>query len=168
MHTVSEIYKTLCCSLKFIGKNHSPKDPDLKLCRNCGAGWIGFNKVRKKKAYRNYEHLFMLPLSEMIGRIGEKKRCPKYNVNLNSLRLMTFRTGVICKFCGIKGTHWGVDKNGNDTNPHLNLWNINEDGELTLMTCDHVIPKSRGGKDDISNVQTLCDPCNGKKGSKLI
>jgi 5-methylcytosine-specific restriction endonuclease McrA len=38
---------------------------------------------------------------------------------------------------------------------------------LILMTVDHRIPKSKGGSDDLSNLQTMCHSCNHKKGSKI-
>lgn len=37
----------------------------------------------------------------------------------------------------------------------------------TDLTIDHVIPVVHGGTDDLSNLQTLCRKCNGKKGAKL-
>jgi 5-methylcytosine-specific restriction endonuclease McrA len=33
-------------------------------------------------------------------------------------------------------------------------------------TMDHVLPKSRGGKDTWSNLVLCCEPCNAKKGSR--
>lgn len=35
------------------------------------------------------------------------------------------------------------------------------------LTIDHIVPIKHGGGDDIENLQTLCRPCNSKKGSKL-
>lgn len=32
--------------------------------------------------------------------------------------------------------------------------------------CDHVIPKSRGGKDEIENLKTACPECNLRKGAR--
>jgi len=36
-----------------------------------------------------------------------------------------------------------------------------------LMTIDHILPKSRGGGNNINNYQPMCQPCNSKKGNKV-
>lgn len=48
--------------------------------------------------------------------------------------------------------------------------NDNECGnchEQKPLTRDHIVPLSRGGTNDISNIQPLCGPCNSSKGAKL-
>ena len=36
------------------------------------------------------------------------------------------------------------------------------------LTFDHVVPKSRGGRTNWSNVVTACSPCNLLKGNRLL
>ena len=86
-----------------------------------------------------------------------------YDVYTHSLRYMTFyQKGCKCVACGKEGTHFTLDVgDGKDTRRHFNL--RAEDG--TLMTKDHILPKSKGGRDHISNMQTMCVDCNKAKGN---
>jgi hypothetical protein len=35
------------------------------------------------------------------------------------------------------------------------------------LTCDHVLPESKGGPTSLENLQTMCRPCNSRKGARL-
>ena len=85
-----------------------------------------------------------------------------------SLRLRTFMyKGITCCKCGIKGSYFVKEKTEDQSPWHLNLYALNEDGEEVLMTKDHILPKSKGGRDFLDNMQTMCCICNVKKGNTI-
>jgi hypothetical protein len=49
--------------------------------------------------------------------------------------------------------------------PHANLYGVGRDGKLVLFTKDHIQPKSKGGSNNLWNLQTMCETCNCEKGS---
>ena len=96
-----------------------------------------------------------------------------YNVGVSSLRLRTFaraaeKTGKICCVnCGLEATHFALEGFENSKLPseHFNLYGIKDDNEI-LFTHDHIIARSLGGENNLSNTQVMCGPCNWKKGEK--
>jgi len=66
---------------------------------------------------------------------------------------------------GIEGKFFALEQNGMDNNRfHFNLYALDENGNEVLMTKDHIVPSSEGGKNVIDNLQTMCIICNNKKG----
>lgn len=76
-----------------------------------------------------------------------------------------FTKGYICADCGLVGKYFVLEKDETDARYHLNLYTVDE-GEEVLMTKDHILPKSKGGKNCLENYQTMCCKCNLKKGNK--
>lgn len=86
-----------------------------------------------------------------------------YSVRMNSDRYFVFRDNPNCVACGLKGTKFMLDINPGDQSPHFNLYG-EENGRLVLMTKDHILAKSQGGQDELSNYVTMCSSCNNLKG----
>lgn len=89
--------------------------------------------------------------------------------NVRSLRLRTFlASGVVCKCCGLEATHFALERNyameQSGGSYHLNLWGVDAEGGEVLFTHDHILARSLGGADNLSNTQTMCGPCNWEKG----
>ena len=40
-------------------------------------------------------------------------------------------------------------------------------GAAEGLTIDHIVPRSRGGLNGMENLQTLCRPCNSRKGARV-
>jgi len=68
--------------------------------------------------------------------------------------------------CGLEGKFFATEKSHKrDHSYHLNLYAVREDGTEVLMTQDHIIALSLGGENTLTNLQTMCAPCNCKKGN---
>ena len=112
------------------------------------------NKERILERNRNYylankEHILVrtkknnkkqYQQNESIRKYQYRSRCLRRNGTLQALLL---RDGNNCLCCGVSF------------------------GE-TKPTIDHIIPMSRGGTDDLENLQMLCAPCNARKGNRII
>jgi len=103
-------------------------------------------------------------------------------VSASSKRLNCFSKNHACVTCYRKGSVFLVQshkiKNVNackwcihhkhftkchlDT-PHINMYHVENNGQLILMTRDHIIPSCKGGKDTLDNLHTMCSICNTNK-----
>ncbi len=88
-----------------------------------------------------------------------------FKVKRSSLRYSLFyQKGTTCACCGKQGTHFRLDV-GEGADPvisnrrHFNLYA--DDG--TMLTKDHIVPRSLGGLDNVDNLQVLCKECNELK-----
>lgn len=95
-----------------------------------------------------YIPLYVIPMDNLLS-----------YVNHHRLRVFLAK-GRKCVKCGLQGRYLinTVDMGGNQ---HIDLYS----SEFTLMTIDHIKPKSKGGLDELSNLQPMCYPCNQAKGN---
>jgi hypothetical protein len=92
-------------------------------------------------------------------------------VGIESARLKTFKyKGTKCACCGIEGVFFRKEKDVKEARHcHLNLYAVNYKHEPVLMTKDHIIPRCKGGKTTLDNLQTMCQPCNNEiKGNRIL
>ncbi len=152
---------------------------NLSLCEACLRRLIPvLNEYRiKKKAEiralieprrldKKYDTTTILNLIACANRSDQRSLLDGNLIKISTLRLKTFQTkGVKCVKCGVVGQYFVLER----TDPglyHLNLYAF-ENGKEILMTHDHIIPKSKGGLDILSNTQPMCKICNEAKGSNL-
>jgi len=84
----------------------------------------------------------------------------EYKVDRRSLSL--FKSNKDCVSCGITISFGAITLNKEGQNI-LNFWGITKKGKYILFTKDHIIPKSKGGTKELSNLQTMCYECNQRK-----
>ena len=121
------------------------------------------------------------PLNEILPLIGLNRPPLKldvegkiYSIKMSGNRLECLKRNQMCVWCGIKGNVWRLESSPpskkkhaiNQLHSHFNLYVYYGDN-FTLMTQDHILPKSRGGSDMIFNLQTMCSKCNGAKGNSI-
>jgi len=82
-----------------------------------------------------------------------------YIIPFISIRVF-YNKGCTCVECGIAGTlvALGRDKGGG---LHLDVYT----DDFYPLTVDHILPKSKGGSDDLDNLQPMCCLCNWSKGN---
>lgn len=70
-----------------------------------------------------------------------------------------------CSCCGLEATYLQVKKvyHFNQTFYELNCYGTSQAGNPMIFTADHIYPKSKGGPDDLSNLQLMCIKCNQAK-----
>ena len=130
------------------------------------------------KYHKEYKHCGSFSPDDVLRKVSPSTNTVeievnnvKYRVKLRSLRLQCFKRSRICVRCGRIGTIMSLNKLCRDPDlpphAHFNLFAENSNGKFILMTQDHIIPISKGGKNHLSNLQTMCIICNMKKDDKL-
>lgn len=118
---------------------------------------------------RKYDIAEVLPFVLVSNHIVKKEFNSQF-INITSQRLQLFKNkGTTCIKCGIKGTFFRLTKaiNNNIISYHFNLYALNKNNQEVLMTKDHIIPKSKGGKNYLSNYQVMCVRCNEAKANNI-
>lgn len=92
-------------------------------------------------------------------------------VKMNSSRYDVFKRSLTCVTCGLVGEVLYIERQPDAAKQgsqfHLNLYGTDpKTGKEVMLTKDHIKPKSKGGNDHLNNLQTMCGPCNVRKGNK--
>jgi len=88
-------------------------------------------------------------------------------IKRNSQKNKVFLKSCKCVHCNRIGNMMSVTADsGNGGKHHFDLFCMEKNG-VVLMTKDHIIPKSKKGRNKMSNYQTMCEPCNTKKGDTV-
>jgi len=85
-----------------------------------------------------------------------------------SVRQLVFaRDAYSCRYCGLEPTSSELHKYRAGAHG-LRVCITPLDSADRKFTIDHILPQSRGGSNDISNLATSCFECNNRKGDRII
>ena len=110
---------------------------------------------------RNWKRIKTYTIEEIFEDIKIKK---ENNLAVNKRLNVFYTKGLKCSnpLCDRIGTYFALEIDKGD-GKHIDLFTT----EHILMTVDHYIPVSKGGKWDMENTNPMCEPCNRKKGDKI-
>jgi hypothetical protein len=134
--------------------------------------------MKKEEDFPRLERSGIFSLDEVHSKIFIKNsRFNDLTVDMGLHNYRVFNRNPACAICGIVGTYYALerclDKNGSAINHglwgrwHFNLYHRTAYSDEILITKDHILPKSLGGKNELKNYQTMCTNCNGSKGNTL-
>jgi len=90
-----------------------------------------------------------------------------YLIKICNLSLQTFKKkGIRCVKCGLVANVFRLMYDDRSRDVFLGLFFVDSQ-RVIRFTKDHIIPKSQGGKDFLSNLQTMCEPHNLLKDNKI-
>lgn len=128
----------------------------------------------------SYERKGFYSLDEVNPHVGQFEAADFDGdlIDMGSARYRLFKVDPRCAYCGIKGSLYAKERAARfskatetyypTTNKwHFNLYALDRQNRLVLMTKDHVIPKSRGGADADENYVPACQPCNMRKSNRM-
>jgi len=124
---------------------------------------------------KDYQRIHRFSLEEVLPYIGTSNHKflvpPNRKIHVKGMgtqRMRLLQRVQHCEVCQIQGSHFWLECSG-CYSPHFNLYAKNHHGhDATMMTMDHILPRSKGGGTNQENIQLLCRHCNKVKKNYLI
>ena len=121
-----------------------------------------------KGTHNGLTRIMEFTIAEVMGWVEDKDTKVYWEENGFSIKSrMLYRAriyadkGMNCVSCGLEGLYFALEKDKGG-GMHLDLYGKNEKEDV-MLTIDHIVPSSKGGKNNIDNFQTMCKICNELK-----
>lgn len=126
------------------------------------------NHIRKHGSVRVIKRLSVFPVQQILPILSPDMELNGIKLSPRSRdRILCFmHKGIICAGCGQEATYFALEEVESDHFSGVTL-NLYGEGDL-YFTKDHIKPKKLGGLNVLDNYQTMCWPCNQKKGAQWM
>lgn len=114
----------------------------------------------------------IVPIDTVLNAVRKTPTTHRMDINgasikpSDTLRMFALK-GTICVRCGRNGEYFLYKENVHGGYLTLVLYHNTPDGRPNYMTRDHILPKSLGGADHMSNIQPMCIYCNNQKNTSV-
>jgi 5-methylcytosine-specific restriction endonuclease McrA len=106
------------------------------------------------KLGHNFTFVALLPMEQLHTKYATHRRLRVFHNHGNK---------CVAPNCTKEGVYL-IKAQNTDGGFHVDLYTH----DFELMTIDHIYPKSKGGTNDLNNLQPMCQTCNSKKSDKLL
>ena len=135
----------------------------LDWCEELWGGRGGLDAYRRSPVHR-FRDVPGLPAGEVLD--GP-------NIPAGVQRAVLDRDGWFCRFCGIPVIWQRAQKAMRDAYPETVRWgarNVEKHTAFQAMDLDfdHIVPRSRGGRNTPDNLVVSCAPCNCGRGNWML
>ncbi|MDE0344396.1 MAG: HNH endonuclease [Boseongicola sp.] len=135
----------------------------LDWCEELWGGRGSLDAYRRSPVHR-FRDVPGLPASEVLD---------DPNIPVGIQREVLDRDGYFCRFCGIPVIWQKAQKAMRDAYPDTVRWgarNVEKHTAFQAMDLDfdHIVPRSRGGRNTPENLVVSCAPCNCGRGNWML
>jgi hypothetical protein len=128
--------------------------------------------IVKRHGHLSVDGLFKHFKDKSVKRVlnGNINHVPITFLQWNVYYLNYKKNNNVCKcgICGAEATHVSVVSFAHSTTKKSFRFFTIKDKKEMIFNIDHIIPVSKGGSNDIDNLQITCKDCNSLKSNKII
>ena len=96
--------------------------------------------------------------------LSRKYACSRTNTPIPKRLQVLINSDFCCQGCGVKASHFV----GHNDNVSKSVIVAKKGKSDILLTIDHVIPRSLGGRSALENYTLLCEVCNHRKSHNIV